>query len=163
MRISVLHDASVSVVAPERTSNRFIERFVQEKRSWILEQQSKYRRKKRLVAPPQYSQGGYHACKGRAGRFIRDRLRHFAQLHGFSYNKLSIKNTLSQWGSCTPDGNLSFTYKLLFLPEELADYVIVHELCHLREQNHSVRFWKEVRQIIPDYKRRERKLKQYIL
>lgn len=79
---------------------------------------------------------------------------------GYSYNNISVKDVSSHWGSCSSNKNLNFNYKLAFLPEELIDYVIVHELCHLVEMNHSPRFWQLVETWIPDYKKRRKMLKK---
>ena len=67
------------------------------------------------------------------------------------WKSLAIRNTRSRWGSCSSKGGLNFNYRIIFLPPHLADYLIVHELCHLREMNHSGQFWSLVRQAIPDY------------
>mgnify|MGYP001607235311 CR=1 FL=1 len=85
------------------------------------------------------------------------------KLYQFKIGRVSIKNHKSRWGSCSKKGNLNFNYKLALLPQELADYVIVHELCHLGEFNHSPKFWKLVARAIPNYKALKKKFKGLII
>jgi predicted metal-dependent hydrolase len=75
-----------------------------------------------------------------------------------SYKRIAIKHTVSRWGSCSQAGNLNFSYRLALIPSHLAEYVVVHEICHLREFNHSDRFWSLVEQILPDYRERKHEL-----
>lgn len=95
-----------------------------------------------------------------ARKLINTKLKHFAPLCGVSYKKVSIRNQKSRWGSCSSRGNLNFNYRLIFLPEPLCDYVIVHELCHLKEMNHGPAFWAEVEKVMPDYEARVIELKK---
>ncbi|MBT4962868.1 MAG: DUF45 domain-containing protein [Francisellaceae bacterium] len=71
---------------------------------------------------------------------------------GLTYNKLSIRGQKTIWGSCNESGNISLNYKLLFLEKNICDYILVHELCHLKYLDHSVRFWKMVEHYLPNYK-----------
>lgn len=87
-----------------------------------------------------------------ARKIIRERLDHFAPKCNVTYKRIAIRNTKRSWGSCSSLGNLNFNYKLVFLPSCLRDYIIVHELCHLKELNHSHRFWCEVEAVLPNYK-----------
>lgn len=163
LRITIEKDASVLVVAPHWVGSSVIEKFVSEQRYWIERQVLRWKSKVKLLEPSGVVQGSYEACKSRSIKFVKGRVKHYAVLYGFEYNKIRVKQTTSQWGSCSADKNLSFTYKLLFLPEELADYVVVHELCHTRYMSHGQRFWGMVRGILPDYRERQKKIKDFIL
>ncbi len=106
-------------------------------------------------------QPSVHYLKHReaARALVHARLAHFNEHYGFVYKRVSIKNQKTCWGSCSAQGNLNFNYKLLFLPAHLSDYVIVHELCHLAELNHSKQFWERVAEMCPEYRARRRELR----
>lgn len=94
----------------------------------------------------------FTAHKEFARTIIHERLKHWNTVYGFSYGRVAIRNQKRCWGSCSAKRNLNFNYKIVFLPTELMDYVIVHELCHLAEMNHSQKFWDVVARALPDYK-----------
>lgn len=133
----------------------------------------------RLVSEPQraltlgedgFQLGGSRTGDGRAlfvawyrtqaRRVIEERVLYFARLHGFKVGKIRISSAQTRWGSCSRKGVLSFTWRLVMAPIEVIDYVVVHELSHLRYMNHSPEFWSLVEQILPDYKRRRAWLKK---
>ena len=89
--------------------------------------------------------------KEQAERFVESRLARFSKFYNFEINRVSVRNQGTRWGSCSSKGNLNFNYKIVYLRPELADYLIVHELCHLGELNHSKRFWALVKKTVPDY------------
>jgi predicted metal-dependent hydrolase len=91
--------------------------------------------------------------------YIPYRTYELADKYNFNFNKISVKQVRSRWGSCSSNGNLAFNYKLMQFENEVIDYVIVHELCHTKEMNHSPRFWKLVEDIIPNYKELKNSLK----
>jgi predicted metal-dependent hydrolase len=95
-----------------------------------------------------------------ARRFVENKIRYFNSFYGFKINRVAIKNTTTRWGSCSSKGNLNFNYKIIYLKPELADYLIVHELCHLGELNHSKKFWALVYKTIPDYAKINKELKR---
>lgn len=90
---------------------------------------------------------------------VHERLRYFNAHYRLVLRKVFIKNHKSRWGSCSESGNLNFNYKLIFLPSEIADYIVVHELCHIAELNHSPRFWRLVERTIPHHKGLRRRLR----
>ncbi|GHV67555.1 hypothetical protein FACS1894199_13280 [Bacteroidia bacterium] len=92
---------------------------------------------------------------------LPERVKEFAGKFGFNYKKLSFRNNVSNWGSCTYDNKISLNINLMRVPDEVIDYVIIHELCHTVEKNHSPRFWKLVEERCPDYKRKRAELKKY--
>ena len=96
--------------------------------------------------------------KEEARELARRRIEYFNQMYGFKFNTISIRNQKTRWGSCSRKGNLNFNYKIALLPARLSDYIIVHELCHLGEFNHSSKFWNLVAQTIPDYSARRKEL-----
>lgn len=93
---------------------------------------------------------------------IKKYWKHFED-SGKIIKSIKIKEQKTRWGSCSLDGNLNFNWKLILLEPELLEYVVIHELCHLKQMNHSPEFWKEVRAILPDYKERKLQLKEVIL
>ena len=101
----------------------------------------------------------YLTHKEVARALVHARLSHYNQFYNFEFRRVAIRNQRRCWGSCTALKNLNFNYKLLFLPPELCDYIIVHELCHLEELNHSSRFWNLVAQTLPNYKSHRKTLK----
>lgn len=103
--------------------------------------------------------GEYRKFKEQSRGFIKQKIIELNQFYNFSFNRVCIKNHKSRWGSCSKKGNLNFNYKIIHLPLELAEYIVVHELCHLKELNHSSRFWALVAHAVPDYKARRKKLK----
>ena len=103
----------------------------------------------------------YTEHKEAARALVRSRIEHFNAHYGFTYNRVAIRNQRRCWGSCTSLKNLNFSYRLLFLPPELSDYVIVHELFHLAELNHSKNFWSLVAETIPEYQLHRKALRVY--
>lgn len=105
-----------------------------------------FRKKKRTVNQ------SYQKHKEETRKLVHSRLIYWSTLCEVNYKRVAIRDTKRSWGSCSSLGNLNFSYKLIFLPRCLQDYIIVHELCHLRELNHSEKFWFEVEKILPEYK-----------
>jgi predicted metal-dependent hydrolase len=102
----------------------------------------------------------YEMMKESARVLVHSRLEFFNTHYKFTYKKVFIKNTTTRWGGCSSHGNLNFNYKIVKLAPELADYLIVHEMCHLREMNHGPRFWALISETIPNYEVLNRQLKK---
>lgn len=98
--------------------------------------------------------------KEQVRRFVESRINYFNKFYNFEINRIAIKNIATRWGSCSSKRNLNFNYKIIYLRPELADYLIVHELCHLGEFNHSKKFWAQVAKTIPNYVEINKELKK---
>ncbi|MEI6479013.1 MAG: M48 family metallopeptidase [bacterium] len=98
--------------------------------------------------------------KEKALELVIDRLEYFNQFYDLKYGSVKIKAQRTRWGSCSSKGNLNFSYKIFLLPHYLADYLVVHELCHIKEFNHSQRFWDQVAMTIPDFAQKRMELKK---
>jgi predicted metal-dependent hydrolase len=100
----------------------------------------------------------YIKYKTEAYRIAIERISEFNKVYNFNIGKITIRNQKTRWGSCSKRGNINFNYRIANIPERLSDYVIVHELCHLGEFNHSKDFWNLVEKTIPDYLERRKEL-----
>lgn len=159
--IKITADMQIVVFVPLYVSDNEIERMVISKSKWIDEHMLKVqstideRSKLEKITFEQIKE-----LANQAVEYIPKRVKYYAEKENFVYNKITIKNLVSRWGSCSTKGNLNFNCLLMLTPDYVIDYVVVHELCHLREMNHSEKFWAEVEKIMPDYQRAELWLKQ---
>jgi len=135
-----------------------IERIVASKIEWIKAVLKKTEEQK--SAAPELTADEIKSLARQAAAALPGRVRYFADIIGVSYGRITIRNQTSRWGSCSSKGNLNFNCLLMLLPAEITDYVIVHELCHRRQMNHSRDFWNEVGRVLPDYREREAWLKK---
>lgn len=154
-------DANLTVRAPLRMSDGAIAEFVASKQDWIQKHLEKMQhRVLKRNETPAFTQAEREELIQRALKIIPERVAHFAPIIGVTYGNITIRNQKTVWGSCSAKGNLNFNYLLAALPAEVADYVVVHELCHRKEMNHSARFWAEVGKIIPNHKEIRKWLKE---
>jgi predicted metal-dependent hydrolase len=131
-------------------------------KTWLLKQndwiEDRLKKINQLPAPKKLSRQEMVDCKIKTRNLVRQRLEYFNQFYGYQYMRITIRDQKTRWGSCSSNKTLSFNLRLALVDPELADYVIVHELCHLKEMNHSRRFWDLVAKTVPDYPIRRRKL-----
>lgn len=153
LRISVSRDRRVLVTMPSRYPKILAERFVRSKSAWIIETLRKLPVERKLTAAELKQQ--QKAARVLVHRLVND----YAVRYGFRFGRISIRNQRTRWGSCTKEGNLSFNSRLVTLPPEQQVYIVVHELCHTKEHNHSARFWALVSDILPHYRQLRRELK----
>jgi len=102
----------------------------------------------------------YLAHKELTRKIVLEKIEYWNQFYNYQYGQVRIKMVKTRWGSCSSKGNLNFNYKIIFLPEHLQDYIIVHELCHLEQLNHSAAFWSLVERTLPNYKNCVRELRK---
>ncbi len=152
IRISVYPGGIVRVSAPKLLPVYLIERFLREKRVWVAHEIERMEHVPRKLSKKE-GRDRFIANKEKALSFVKERVEYFNRHYGYVFHRVSVRDQHTRWGSCSRKGNLNFNYRIILLPPEIADYVIVHELCHLGEFNHSARFWSLVAQQIPDYAR----------
>ncbi len=160
MRLSVYHDGRAVVTIPRMLPIGIVEKFLTQKSGWLLDKLDYFRRVQITPRRKVNDRGDFLKYKDQALLLAHERIVHFNKMYGYSWNKITIKNTKTRWGSCSKKGNLNFSYKIALLPQKMADYIIVHELCHLGEFNHSRNFWGLVAKTMPDYLEIRRELKK---
>jgi len=157
--ITVRPGCGVRVAIPRRATMESAVQFVRAKKLWLkkhLARVREYEQQKKI-----FSDAFLSIDKNKARRQIIARLHELAQRYGFNFSKASVRDQRTRWGSCSARGNISLNIKLVALPRELADYVLLHELVHTRVHNHSQRFWKELDKYVGDGKARAKKLVEY--
>lgn len=152
-------DATVVLTAPRWIPLATAEEFLRAKMDWVADKVRYW--KAHPVIKARRAVYRYRAHKAAARQFVTERVNYYNAHYQFAFNRLNIKRGRSRWGSCSAKRNLNFNFKLLWLPRLLADYVMVHELCHLQELNHSNRFWALVAQTMPEYKKLRGELKTH--
>ncbi len=164
LRLAVAHDGQVTVTAPRLAPLLLIRRFLDHQKTWIVETQTRFRAAGHMprVSPEKARE-----------RFLTHRetahlrVSHFLALlnakQAWAYTSVTIRDQRTRWGSCSAKGALSFNYRLAFLPAHLVEYIVAHELCHLREHNHSPRFWALLENVLPGANLRRQELREYSL
>jgi predicted metal-dependent hydrolase len=174
MRLTIHPDGAVVVTVPALNSRAVqggvIERFVQARRRWIADKLDYFKSLGPQVFVPRisprmsraHSRAEYARYKEQARELAERKVSQWNAWPGYSFKvgRIFIRNQKTRWGSCSARGNLNFNYKIALLPERLADYLVVHELCHLGQMNHSRKFWDLVALAIPDYKERRKELRK---
>ena len=159
LALQVKRDGSVVVRAPFRISEVRIRDFVNRNKVWILERQEKFAQIQ--MQQRQFSQEEREAGRAAAKQYLPQRVAWYAARMGVTYEKITIREQKTRWGSCSSTGSLNFNWKLMLLPRELLDYVVVHELAHRKVMNHSPAFWAVVEAELPDYRELRAQLKEY--
>ena len=162
MRIAVYCDSSVVVTLPLGLDFTRAEKFVLDKIFWVVKSLERFRPYKNRPIIKSYRRD-YKKYREQALSIAITKVKQWNSFYGFVYSRVNIKNQKTRWGSCSKKGNLNFNYKIAQLPNHLADYLVVHELCHLKEFNHSRNFWNLVAQTMPEYKALRKELHNFNL
>ncbi|MDO4617169.1 MAG: M48 family metallopeptidase [Lachnospiraceae bacterium] len=162
MTLEVNAKGEVIVRAPYSMPDAKIRSFIKEKESWLVKTLTEVEEKKNNHAQVEaLTEEELNRLGDLALKVLPERVKLFASMMGVSYGKITIRCQKTRWGSCSAKGNLNFNCLLMLAPEKVQDYVVVHELCHRLEMNHSGRFWAEVERVMPDYRIYRQWLKEH--
>ena len=160
IRLTVKHNGEIILTVPKRASVQVARRFLNSKTNWILNK-LEFFKKFPQVKRSKPSKHEYLKQKKMAQALALQKVTYWNKIYNFKIGRISIRNQTTRWGSCSKKGNLNFNFKIVFLPEALVDYLVVHELCHLQEFNHSRKFWMLVAKTIPDFKLKKQALARW--
>ena len=165
MAISISRDGDILFRVPLRTGEREIMRLAEEKSRWIITHYLEIRDRKNSRPVSDLSAVQRDALEKRykeaARSYIPKRAAYYHAMTGGVYNRIAIRDQKTRWGSCSSKGNLNFNWRLIFAPEDVLDYIVVHELAHRKEMNHSPAFYAVVASVLPDYKKAQRWLREH--
>ncbi len=159
VRLTVHNDGSVVITLPRHAALHHAQKFLAEKSDWVLKTIERTTKAKQ-TAPFTGTRHEYEHNKFKALKLAKERLKFFNEIYQLPYKKVSIRNQKTRWGSCSKKGDLSFSYKIALLRPELTDYIIVHELSHIGEFNHSRKFWALVSKTVPNHASLRRELRK---
>lgn len=161
--ITIKPGGEIIIHAPRLMPNHIVMSYVQEKSSWIIKA---YEKQSKIQPAPSMEEKSHQTLalekryRDAAKDYIPKRVEYYHQFTGGHYDKITIRDQKTRWGSCSSTGTLSFSFRLMLAPPRVLDYVVVHELCHLTHMNHSKEFWNMVENILPDYKEHRKWLKE---
>jgi predicted metal-dependent hydrolase len=150
--VRVRADGTVRVTIPRWGTRREAAAFAEQQRGWIKKQLARLRAE-RNVPHEELSEDERRAFRARALRELPERLLQLAQQFGLGVSRVSVRNQQSRWGSCSPNGHICLNWRLVTMPDWVRDYVIIHELMHLKRLDHSRKFWKLVAAACPEYEK----------
>ena len=153
-----IKDGGLVVKAPYGTKKQKIESIIMSHDSWIRKHMAKQQQRNQRFAS--LTDDDIKLLRKEAKRVIPLKASYYAKIMGLKYGRITITGAKTRFGSCSSKGNLSFSYRLMLYPDEAVDYVVVHELAHLIEMNHSPAFYRIVERVLPDYKERKKLLKE---
>lgn len=159
LNITIRPFRGVRVAVPHGVSFAEAENFVHFKTGWIQKHLAKMQEAE--LQQKEFIENSKPIDKAHAKKKLINRLNELAEEHGFTYNRVFIKNQKSRWGSCSAKNNINLNMKLVYLPDELMDYVIMHEAVHLKVKNHSKKFWKELDKLVGNAKAKDKELRKY--
>lgn len=168
VKLTVYFDGNFVITAPKSANHKTIQNFILKKSDWIINKIDYF---KNLAESAKKSgkiiikgrKRDYLKNKEKARIFVENKINLFNKIYEFKINRISVKNQKTCWGSCSKKGNLNFNYKIIFLPDKFADYIVAHEVCHLKELNHSKNFWDLVKIAVPNCLETKKELRKKVI
>jgi len=161
LRLIINSSKQIKVTIPQYSTQKSAEKFLNIKATWIEKQFVKIDKRNHFTLQNAVNSNLYE--KDEAKEIIRNRLNELSQIHGLNFNRSFIRSQKTRWGSCSAKNNINLNVKLINLPQNLRDYVIMHELAHIKVKNHSHKFWMELAKYYPDPKALDKELRKYNL
>ncbi len=160
LKMTITREGTIRMQAPYGFPKAFIEKFVREKQNWIYKKIEENEEETKRLGPPLSfeERGAYFKA---AQEYFPKRVEYYANLLNVTIGRITIREQKTRWGSCSSKGNLNFNWRLMLAPEEVRDYVVLHEVAHRKEMNHSEDFWEIVGTTMPDYERRKQWLEEH--
>lgn len=160
VRISIRRGGEMTVTKPGRVPESVVNAFLRDKADWIIKKTDFL---KTVKSTPVLKSGRkeYLKYKKAALGLVSDKVKKFNVFYKFGVKKITVRNQKTRWGSCSRRGNINFNFRVVYLPDYLVDYIVIHELCHLGELNHSKKFWDLVSQTAPKHRELRRELRKY--
>ncbi len=160
--LEITPSGQVQVRVPRHMPEAEIRKFIESKSSWLANHLQKHQEAMAsLQAEEKFTDQEIERLVKLAKQVIPEKVAYYARLMGVTYGRVSIRKQKTRWGSCSREGNLNFNCLLMMAPPEVLDYVVVHELSHRLEMNHSSRFWARVEKMLPDYRNPRKWLKEH--
>lgn len=161
--LQVRADGTVCARVPIQVTDQSVCEFIRGHEEWIIKKRKMVLTKDYrpdLIYLPEVTE---ESDRERIRTFIEEKVMFYASVMDVTYERITMRNQKGRWGSCSSDGNLNFNCRLLFMPDRIVDYVVIHELAHRRFMNHSKAFWKEVEKYMPDYKEQKKLLSRFAI
>lgn len=151
LRIAIYAEGRIVVTQPHSIDDSATEKYILSKKTWIRKKLEEHQGRSVNELKNQDTASDLAKYKVDAYILARTKVQQWNRLFGFTYSNIVIKDLKTRWGSCSQNGELAFNHRILFLPDELQDYVTVHELCHLQVSNHTEKFWQLIEKALPNY------------
>ena len=161
MRLAIYCDGAFVVTVPQNMNQGLVEQFIIKKSQWVLDKLEYFKSFSGTLFIKS-TKKDFADHKEEALALAERRVEHFNKIYKFRFNKINIKNQKTRWGSCSRKGNLNFNYKIALLPQRMADYIIVHELCHLAHADHGPAFYRILQRLLPDWQARKARLERLL-
>jgi predicted metal-dependent hydrolase len=160
VKISIDREGQVNLTVPRFIPIKMAEMFLISKKDWIFQKLDEVKTIKLQTNLLKRKYPDYKSSRKEALGIIKKTVEEVNEFYNYKYGRITVKNQSTCWGSCSAKGNLNFNYKLAYMDEKYMDYVVTHELCHLKELNHSKRFWALVAQRLPNYRVVQREMRR---